>query len=67
MDLTHGKALPVTVVMFEQPTSNRGPIRRQHDFFAFIVISRSVSSVSHAVYILCRSESDDDNSKMSSA
>jgi hypothetical protein len=67
MDLTHCKAVPVTVMTFEQPASNRGPMHERHDFFTFIVMSNNFSSVSHAVNVLCKSESDGNNSKMSSA
>jgi len=67
MDLTHGKVMPVVEMMLEHPASNRGPMRKQHDFFALMVMSNDISSVSQAVNILWRLESDDDNSKMSSA
>jgi hypothetical protein len=40
--LTHGKAVPVTV---EQPASNRGPLRKQHDLFTFIVMSNICSTL----------------------
>jgi hypothetical protein len=61
MDFTHGEAVPVAVMMVEQPASNRGPMRKQHDFFAFMVISNNVNSLSLAVNNLCRSESDGDH------
>ena len=52
MDFTHGKAMPVAEMMLEHPASNRGTVRKQHDFFTFMVMSNNVSSLSQAVNIL---------------
>ena len=70
MDLTHGRVMPVAEMMLEHLASNRGPIRKQHDFFyinGIMVMSSNISSASQAVNILWRLESDNDNSKLSSA
>ena len=48
MNFTHGKAMPVAAMMFEQPASNRGQMRKQHDFYRKLVWCLGLPAAFHS-------------------